>query len=445
MYCIAARLPGWKFALAATLAAGGSLAAQDNAGWRYWGAEDGLPESYVSAVAVDPAGTVRMVHGTSGMSRTDGYTVDRNIPALQYARTLLWMADGLWAFDVTGLQRLRGHAWEFHPLDALKGFDPLFGPRLKVMGQGRLLAVQDDGLVMYDPATRQSARVLDAARTGLGVLSDAAPAPDGRVLVSGAKGVALCTVEGSPPRFRCRECGTAQLGLANFHDVQADGAGVVAEVAKAAGVASLTHVSALGAGAAGASRYARSKAAGEDAIRSAFPEAVVFRPSALFGTDDTFLNRFAALATMMPVLPLIGGGKTKFQPVYVVDVAEAIAVAIEGGATPGAIYELGGPRVMSLREIFQFVLAETERKRLLVPIPFALAKLKASFLQLLPNPLLTVDQVTLLKSDSVVSDEAKAAGLTLSGLGITPHAVEAIAPSYLWSYRPRGQYDRHPA
>ncbi|MDR3373699.1 MAG: complex I NDUFA9 subunit family protein [Ancalomicrobiaceae bacterium] len=237
----------------------------------------------------------------------------------------------------------------------------------------------------------------------------------------------------------------SEWGKQTFDAVQTEGASVVAEAAKAAGVASLTHVSALGAEAAGASRYARSKAAGEAAIRAAFPDAVVFRPSALFGTDDTFLNRFATLATMVPVLPLIGGGKTKFQPVYVVDVAEAIAVAIEGGATPGATYELGGPRVMSLREIFEFVLAETERRRLLVPIPFALAKLKASFLQLLPNPLLTVDQVTLLKSDSVVSEEAKAAGLTLAGLGITPHAVEAIAPSYLWTYRSRGQYDRHPA
>ena len=234
----------------------------------------------------------------------------------------------------------------------------------------------------------------------------------------------------------------SEWGKQKFDAVQAEGAGVVAEAAKAAGVANLAHVSAL---AAGASRYALSKAAGEEAVRAAFPDAVIFRPSVLFGTDDKFLNRFAALATMVPALPLIGGGKTKFQPVYVVDVAEAIAEAVEGRAKPGATYELGGPRVMSFREILEFILAETERKRLLVPVPFALAKLNASILQLLPNPLLTVDQVTLLKSDSVVSEEAKAAGLTLEGLAITPHAVEAIAPSYLWSYRPRGQYDRHPA
>ena len=221
----APRLPAWRFALAIALAAAGSLAAQDASGWRYFGAEDGLPESYVSSIAVDPAGTVWMIHGTSGMSRMDGYTVDTRVPALRFPRTLLWTAGGLWAFDVAGLQRLRGQAWEFHPLNSLTGFDPLFGPRLKALGQGRMLAASDDGLTIYDPATGQSARVLEGARTGLGVLSDATAAPDGRVLVSAAKGVALCTADGSPMRIRCQEFGTGRLGLINFHAPQPDGAG----------------------------------------------------------------------------------------------------------------------------------------------------------------------------------------------------------------------------
>ncbi|MDR3497346.1 MAG: complex I NDUFA9 subunit family protein [Ancalomicrobiaceae bacterium] len=237
----------------------------------------------------------------------------------------------------------------------------------------------------------------------------------------------------------------SEWGKQKFDTVQAEGAGIVAEAAKAAGIPHLAHVSALAADADSVSHYARSKAAGEAAVKAGFPDAVIFRPSVLFGTDDTFLNRFATLATLSPVLPLIGGGKTRFQPVYVADVAEAIADAIEGKAKSGASYELGGPRVMSLRQIFEFILAETGRKRLLLPVPFALARLKASVLQLLPNPLLTVDQVRLMTSDSIVSAEAAAAGLTFEGLGIKPRAIEAIAPSYLWRYRLHGQYDRHPA
>ncbi len=234
-------------------------------------------------------------------------------------------------------------------------------------------------------------------------------------------------------------------GKQTFEAVQAEGAASVAEAAKAAGITDLVHVSAIGANAASRSHYAQSKAAGEAAVLAAVPSAVILRPSVVFGQDDNFFNKFASMAAMSPVLPLVGGGKTLFQPVYVVDVAEAIANAVEGGATPGATYELGGPEVLSFKEILERVLAATGRKRLLLPLPFALAKLQAKILQLLPNPLLTEDQVELLKSDVTVSDAAIAAGRTLAGLGITPHAVEAILPSYLWRFREHGQFDRRTA
>jgi signal transduction histidine kinase/CheY-like chemotaxis protein/streptogramin lyase len=155
----------------------------------------------------------------------DGYSVDVNIPVLRFPRTLLWMPDGVWTLDVGGLQRLRGHNWEFHPLDELNGIDPVSPPRLRALGPGRLLIVDNDWLAVYDPATRRSTRVLEAAQTGLGAFSDAAAAPNGQILVSGGQGVALCTAGGSPVSFRCVEYGTRQLGLRLFHDPQADGAG----------------------------------------------------------------------------------------------------------------------------------------------------------------------------------------------------------------------------
>jgi NADH dehydrogenase len=167
------------------------------------------------------------------------------------------------------------------------------------------------------------------------------------------------------------------------------------------------------------------------------------RPSVVFGPEDDFTNRFASLARLMPVLPLIGGGETKMQPVYVGDVARAIADAADGAAKPGATYELGGPEVLSLREIYRIILTMTDRERALIPLPFALARLKALVLQFAPSPFsLTRDQVTLLQSDNVVSEAAKSAGLTLEGLGITPDSLEAIAPQYLWRFRPQGQFQR---
>jgi NADH dehydrogenase len=170
------------------------------------------------------------------------------------------------------------------------------------------------------------------------------------------------------------------------------------------------------------------------------------RPSVVFGPEDQFTNRFAALARMSPMLPLIGGGKTRMQPVFVGDVATAVADAVDGKARPGATYELGGPEVLTMREIMETIMRITGRDRTLVSLPFGLAKLQALFLQFAPGPLkLTPDQVALLRSDNVVSDAAKAAGLTLEGLGITPDSMQAVAPQYLWRFRASGQFQRNGA
>lgn len=230
-----------------------------------------------------------------------------------------------------------------------------------------------------------------------------------------------------------------ETGRQKFDAVQARGAGAVARAAKAAG-ARLIHLSAIGADANSASAYARTKAAGEAAVFAEVPDAVILRPSIIFGPEDGFFNRFAAMAQMFPALPLVGGGTTRFQPVFVTDVAEAVMAAIDGKAKPGTVYELGGPSVKSFRELLEFVLATTGRNRLLVPLSFGLARLQAKFLQYLPNPPLTPDQVELLKLDNVVSDAAKAEGRTLEGLGIRPQSVEAIVPTYLWRFRRQGQF-----
>ena len=231
-------------------------------------------------------------------------------------------------------------------------------------------------------------------------------------------------------------------GAQSFDAVQAKGAETVAKTAAAAG-ARMVHVSAIGADENSASAYARSKAAGEQAVLAAVPSASILRPSVVFGPEDQFTNRFAALARMSPALPLIGGGATRMQPVYVGDVANAVAMAADGQAKSGATYELGGPEVLTLREIMQIILTITERNRMLVPLPFGLAKLQALFLQFAPGALkLTPDQVALLRSDNVVSDAAKAAGLTLEGLGIAADSMEAIAPQYLWRFRAAGQFQK---
>jgi len=233
-----------------------------------------------------------------------------------------------------------------------------------------------------------------------------------------------------------------QSGAQTFEAVQVRGAETVAKTAAGAG-ARMVHVSAIGADENSPSHYARAKAKGETAVLAAVPSATILRPSVVFGPEDDFTNRFAALARLSPVLPLIGGGTTRMQPVYVGDVATAIADAVDGKTRAGAVYELGGAEVLSLREIMELILAITDRSRMLVSLPFGLAKLQALFLQLAPGPFkLTPDQVELLKSDNVVSDAATAAGLTLQGLGITPDSMEAIAPQYLWRFRPSGQFQR---
>jgi NADH dehydrogenase len=236
----------------------------------------------------------------------------------------------------------------------------------------------------------------------------------------------------------------SETGAQRFETVQAMGADRVARAARAAGVGIFVHMSALGADPESRSLYARTKALGEAAVRAQYPDAAIFRPSVVFGPEDRLYNRFAAMARLMPVLPLFGGGATRFQPVYVKDVAEAVAIAVETGAADGRVIELGGPEVRTLRDIFELVLAETCRKRLLVPVPFALAKMKAAVLQLLPNPLLTVDQVKLLAVDNVVGEAATAEGRTLQGLGIVPTAAEAIVPAYLVRFRKRGQFEPAP-
>ncbi len=232
----------------------------------------------------------------------------------------------------------------------------------------------------------------------------------------------------------------AESGAQTFDAVQAEGAAAVAKAAAAVG-ARMVHVSAIGADENSPSHYARAKAAGEKTVLSAVPSATILRPTVVFGPEDQFTNRFAALAQVSPVLPLIGGGATKLQPVYVGDVATAVADAVDGKTKAGATYELGGPEVLTMREIMEFILATIQRRRMLISLPFGLAKLQALFLQFAPGPLqLTPDQVELLRRDNVVSAAAKAEGRTLEGLAIAPDSLEAIAPQYLWRFRKAGQF-----
>ncbi|MDP3895252.1 MAG: complex I NDUFA9 subunit family protein [Mesorhizobium sp.] len=233
-----------------------------------------------------------------------------------------------------------------------------------------------------------------------------------------------------------------ESGRQTFNAVQQFGARAVAEAARAEG-AGLTQISAIGADPASQSIYGRTKAAGEAAVFEVLPGATVLRPSIVFGPEDGFFNRFANMARYSPVLPLIGGGHTKFQPVYVGDVAEMLARTVDGAVPGGRVYELGGPEVLTFRECMEHMLKVIDRKRALAPVPWWwLASLKASFLGLLPNPLLTTDQVTLLKTDNVVSAAALADGRTLAGQGIMAQSIDAILPTYLWRYRVAGQYTK---
>jgi len=230
-----------------------------------------------------------------------------------------------------------------------------------------------------------------------------------------------------------------ERGKQRFDTVHSHGAEQVALAANAHG-ARLVHVSAIGADENSRSAYARTKAAAEKLVLAAQPQAVIMRPSVVFGPEDDFFNRFAAMARISPVLPLIGGGTTRFQPVFVGDVATAIADAVDGNVKGGTIYELGGPEVKTFEELLRFVLATIERKRLLIPVPIFAAKIKAALLQYMPKPPITPDQVELLQTDNVVSEAAKAEGRTLQGLGIEPELIEAIVPAYLWRFRKTGQF-----
>lgn len=232
-----------------------------------------------------------------------------------------------------------------------------------------------------------------------------------------------------------------ETGRQSFDAVHDFGARAVAEAARSVG-AGLTHVSAIGADKDSASDYARTKALGEIAVKETIRDAVIVRPSIIFGPEDAFFNRFANMARFSPALPLIGGGETKFQPVFVGDVAEAIARSVDGKLTGGKIYELGGPQRLTFRECMETMLETIGRKRLLVPVPWWLAEIQGSILGMLPNPLLTKDQVILLRSHNVVSQKAEKDGRTFAGLGITPTSVGSVLPSYLWRYRPAGQFTR---
>ncbi|MGE5267518.1 MAG: complex I NDUFA9 subunit family protein [Deltaproteobacteria bacterium] len=235
----------------------------------------------------------------------------------------------------------------------------------------------------------------------------------------------------------------APTGRQSFEKIHDEGARVVAKAAKAAGARSLIHISAIGADARSNSKYARSKAEGERAVLEEFPEAVILRPSIVFGPEDEFFNRFAAMARVSPFLPLIGGGHTKFQPVYVGDVAAAVKASIDGRATPGTIYELGGPEILTFRQLLDRTQAYAGRKRFYLPLPFWAAKLQALLTSPLPNSIrpVTLDQIRLLQKDNVVSKKAIDDGRTLAGLGIThPHSIASIVPEYLERFNPKGQY-----
>jgi uncharacterized protein YbjT (DUF2867 family) len=218
-----------------------------------------------------------------------------------------------------------------------------------------------------------------------------------------------------------------QSGKQTFSHIHSQGAEKIAQMAKAAGVERFIHVSALGVNHAHSSQYARTKLLGEKAILNAFPTATILRPSVVFGPEDNFYNQFARMASIAPALPLIGGGHTRFQPVYVGDVADAITSCLMRFDALGQTYELGGPHIYSFREILTYILHTTHTSRPLVNIPMRLAAVMGSFSQLLPRPPLTRDQVELLKYDNIVNDGA----LTFSDLGIAPKAVEIIVPTYL--------------
>jgi uncharacterized protein YbjT (DUF2867 family) len=240
-----------------------------------------------------------------------------------------------------------------------------------------------------------------------------------------------------------------EQGAQTFQALHVDGASAVAAATRQAGIGAMVHLSAIGADANSPSLYARSKAAGEVAVKEALPDAIVLRPSVVFGPEDNFFNRFAAMARFSPALPLIGGGETRLQPVFAGDVGAAVAKALDGGATPGTVYELGGPDIRSMHDIKAFILKVVERKRLLLPVPFPLASTIGGVTQvamklslgLFPEMFaLTRDQVELLRHYNVVSEAALSEGRSLPGLGIQAEAYETFVPTYLYRYRKTGRF-----
>jgi uncharacterized protein YbjT (DUF2867 family) len=229
-----------------------------------------------------------------------------------------------------------------------------------------------------------------------------------------------------------------ESGPQTFELVHHTGPARLARFAREAGIERFVHISAIGADSRSSSAYGRTKAAGEQAVRDAFPTVTILRPSVVFGPEDQFFNRFAAMAMMSPALPLIGGGETRFQPVYVGDVADAVVKCLEDPTTAGRLYELGGPKIYTFRAVIELLLHEIRRKRWFIDLPFGLAALQARLMSILPNPPLTPDQVELLKRDNIVSSAA----MTLASLGIAPTAAEMILPTYLDRFRRSGWYER---
>jgi NADH dehydrogenase len=229
-----------------------------------------------------------------------------------------------------------------------------------------------------------------------------------------------------------------ESGPQRFAAVHAEGAQRVARAAKAAGAGRFLQVSALGANPASPSRYARTKAEGEAMVREQFPGAVILRPSIVFGPEDDFFNRFAAMARLSPALPLIGGGGTRFQPVYVGDVADAATAALLSAAAAGKTFELAGPRIYTFKELMELMLAEIDRKRILLSVPWGVARLQAAILSLLPKPPLTLDQLKLLQQDNVAGGQLPG----LADLGVQPTGLEAILPAYLDRYRVGSRFAR---
>jgi NADH dehydrogenase len=238
----------------------------------------------------------------------------------------------------------------------------------------------------------------------------------------------------------------APTGAQTFDRLHVDGARAVAKAAREAGATRMIHVSAIGADVASNAQYARTKGEGERAVLEEFPDAIILRPSIVFGREDQFFNRFASLALTSPFLPLIGGGKTKFQPIFVGDLADCIVAAAEGAGRPGAVYELGGPAVLTFRDLLDRTLEWSQRTRFYLPLPFWAATLQALSTKLLPNSLrpITVDQIRMLKRDNVVGADAAREGRTIAAFGITaPTPIEAEVPFYLERFRPRGQFSRY--